>query len=79
MKQKQRNNVKWNNIPKDKDGFFNECSDLYDRLPIIVAEVTNEDVCLHYIDAENWHDTLADLSRSRFKYYIQVEPLTTEK
>ena len=70
--------AKWNKIPKDKDGFFDEESDLYDRLPIIITEELDDYVVLHYIDEDNWFDTLSDLSRQRFAYYIEVEPIKYE-
>lgn len=65
--------VIWKEIPKDKDGFFDENSDLYDRLPIIITEEFGD--CLYYIDEENWHETLADLSRQSFVHYIEVREL----
>jgi hypothetical protein len=66
--------VTWKEIPKDKDGFFDEESDLYERLPIVLAEQYDDGTLfLHYIDTDNWHETLSDLSRQRFRYYIEVE------
>ena len=70
--------AKWRKIPKDKHGFFDEESDLYDKLTIIITEKLDEYVTLHYIDEENWHDTLPDLNRQRFAYYIEVEPFKYE-
>ena len=51
--------MEWKKIPKDKNGFFDEESDLYDNLPIIVTE-HHEGMypTLHYIDNDNWHETL---------------------
>lgn len=68
--------MEWKKIPKDKDGFFDEESDLYDNLPIIVTE-HHKDLypTLHYIDKDNWHDTLSDLSRCRFKYYCKCNEI----
>ena len=66
----------WNKIPKDKHGFFDDNSELYEQLPIIIVEMfEDKSTNFYYIDKENWHDTLADLSRPRFKYYIKVEPI----
>jgi hypothetical protein len=66
--------VTWKEIPKDKHGFFDEESDLYERLPIVLAEQYDDGTLfLHYIDTDNWHETLSDLSRQRFRYYIEVE------
>ena len=67
--------VIWKEIPKDKDGFFDENSDLYDRLPIIITEEFKDFINLYYIDKENWHETVADLSRQRFVHYIEVREL----
>ena len=72
--------AEWNTIPKDKYGFFDEDSDLYEQLPIIIVEMFEDNSTnFYYIDEENWHDTLADLSRQRFKYYIKVEELMEDK
>lgn len=69
--------MKWKTIPKDKDGFFDEDSALYEQLPIIIAETYGDgSLYLHYVDEDNWDDTVADLSRQRFKYYINVEPIS---
>lgn len=70
--------VIWKEIPKDKDGFFDENSDLYDRLPIIITEEFKDFINLYYIDKENWHETIADLSRQRFVRYIEVRELITK-
>lgn len=70
--------VTWKEIPKDKDGFFDENSDLYDRLPIIITEEFKDFINLYYIDKENWHETIADLSRQRFVHYIEVRELKTK-
>ena len=71
---KQQMITKWQEIPKDKHGFFDEESDLYERLPIVLAEQYDDGTLfLHYIDTDNWHETLSDLSRQRFRYYIEVE------
>ncbi len=70
--------VIWKEIPKDKDGFFDDNSDLYDRLPIIITEEFKDFINLYYIDKENWHETLADLSRQRFVHYIEVRELKTK-
>ena len=70
--------VIWKEIPKDKDGFFDENSDLYDRLPIIITEEFKDFINLYYIDKENWHETVADLSRQRFVHYIEVRELKTK-
>lgn len=68
--------AKWKVIPKDRYGFFDEESDLYKRLPIILAEIYDDGIMFtHYVDTDNWHDTIADLSRERFKYYIEVEQI----
>lgn len=71
--------LSWNKIPKDKDGFFDEESNLYEQLPILITERKDECFYTHYIDEENWHDTVADLSRQRFEYYIRVEALNYGK
>ena len=64
--------TKWKQIPKDKDGFFDDESDLYEKLPIIISEEYDGDIITHYIDEENWYDTISDLSKERYKYYIEV-------
>lgn len=61
----------WKEIPKDKYGFFDEESDLYERLPIIITDTED----FYYVDEENWYDTLSDLSKERFMYYIEVEQI----
>ena len=70
--------VIWKEIPKDKDGFFDDNSDLYDRLPIIITEEFKDFINLYYIDKENWHETVADFSRQRFVHYIEVRELKTK-
>ena len=62
----------WRLIPKDKDGFFDETSDLYDKLPIIVAVVDEDDEYpeLYYIDKDCWVDFLSDFNNPKFKYYM---------
>lgn len=66
--------AKWKDIPKDSYGFFDEESDLYKRLPIIVSEIYDDGfMSLYYVDEENWTDIISDLSKERFKYYIEVE------
>lgn len=40
----------WKPIPKDKDGFFDEESNLYNELPIIVAEIEEDYPSLFYVD-----------------------------
>lgn len=63
--------VEWKPIPKDKDGFFDERSNLYDELPIIVAETWYGEISeLFYVDKESWFDYVADLSRPSVKYYL---------
>ena len=61
----------WEEISKDRYGFFNEESDLYERLPIIITDTVD----FYYVDKDNWYDTLSDLSKERFKYYIEVEQI----
>ena len=60
----------WTPIPKDKDGFFNENCDMYEKLPIIVVEMFDSIPYFHYVDKDNWMDSVADLSRQRYKYYL---------
>lgn len=69
----------WKKIKKDKDGFFDEESGLYEELPIIVAEVAEyEQPIMHYVDEEAWFDIVADLSRARYKYYMKCEPCPSD-
>ena len=66
----------WKLIPKDKDGFFDDDSNLYEQLPIVVASIEEGLYpMLEYIDQENWAESYSDLSKERYKYYIQVEPI----
>lgn len=68
--------AKWQPIPKDKDGFFDNDSNLYDQLPIVVASIVEGLYpMLEYIDQENWAESYSDLNKERYKYYIQVEPI----
>ena len=70
--------AKWKQIPKDKDGFFDDDSDLYEQLPIVVAYIEEGLYpMLEYIDKNNWLDSYSDLNKERYKYYIQVEPIET--
>lgn len=68
--------ARWQQIPKDKDGFFDDESDLYEQLPIVAASI--EDglyPMLEYIDKDNWSEAYSDLNKERYKYYTQVEPI----
>lgn len=68
--------AKWLPIPKDKYGFFDDESDLYEQLPIVVASIEEGLYpMLEYIDKDNWSEAYSDLSKERYKYYIQVEPI----
>lgn len=68
--------AKWLPIPKDKDGFFDNDSDLYEQLPIVVAAIVEGLYpMLEYIDKDNWAESYSDLNKERYKYYIQVEPI----
>lgn len=70
--------AEWKLIPKDKDGFFDETSDLYEQLPIVVAYIEEGLYpMLEYIDKNNWLDACSDLNKEQYKYYAQVEPLET--
>lgn len=65
--------VEVHEIPKDKDGFFDENSDLYNQLPILVF---CEDKIEPYIcDWENWGDCLSDFNKERYKYYIKLNEI----
>ena len=68
--------ARWQLIPKDKDGFFDDDSDLYEQLPIVVASI-EEDLypILEYIDQDNWEEAYSDLNKERYKYYIRVETI----
>ena len=67
-------------IPKDKHGFFDEDSDLYEQLPIYVLEMYEGLVyAVHYVDEENWIDSVADFSRPRFKYYMKATPIKEDE
>ena len=68
--------AKWQPIPKDKDGFFDDDSNLYEQLPIVVAYIEEGLYpMLEYIDKDNWLDACSDLSKERYKYYTQVETI----
>lgn len=68
--------AKWLPIPKDKDGFFDNDSDLYEQLPIVVAAIVEGLYpMLEYIDKDNWAESYSDLNKERYKYYTQVEPI----
>ena len=68
--------ARWQLIPKDKDGFFDDDSDLYEQLPIVVASIEEGLYpILEYIDQENWAESYSDLNKERYKYYTQVEPI----
>ena len=66
--------AKWQPIPKDKDGFFDDDSNLYEQLPIVVASI-EEDLypMLEYIDQDNWSEAYSDLNKESYKYYTRVE------
>lgn len=63
---------------KGQGWIFDENSDLYDRLSIIITEEFKDFINTYYIDKENWHETVADLSRQRFVHYIEVRELKTK-
>lgn len=67
----------WQEIPKDKHGFYDDLKkNLYDELPIIVC--CNHDgmyPILEYIDKDNWADSVSDLSKPKYHYYMKVQPL----
>jgi hypothetical protein len=66
----------WKLIPKDKDGFFDDDSNLYEQLPIVVASIEEGLYpMLEYIDKDNWAESYSDLNKERYKYYTQVEPI----
>ena len=68
--------AKWIPIPKDKDGFFDDDSNLYEQLPIVVASIEEGLYpMLEYIDKDNWAESYSDLNKERYKYYTQVEPI----
>lgn len=68
--------AKWQPIPKDKDGFLDNDSNLYEQLPIVVASIVEGLYpMLEYINQENWAESYSDLNKERCKYYIQVEPI----
>lgn len=69
--------MEWKRIPKDKFGFFEDNGTMCAELPIIVAEEYDEDMypILHYVDEENWWDSLSDFSRSSYKYYLPIPKL----
>lgn len=68
--------ARWQPIPKDKDGLFDDDSNLYEQLPIVVASIEEGLYpMLEYIDQENWAESYSDLNKERYKYYIQVEPI----
>lgn len=68
----------WKLIPKDKDGFLDDDSNLYEQLPIVVASIEEGLYpMLEYIDKDNWLYSCSDLNKERYKYYIQVEPIET--
>ena len=78
-----QSNNEWKPIPKDKSGFFDETSDLYDELPIIImyvyGDVHDEDTIMYYIDEGNWHDTLSDFSNPHCKLYMPCGKIPTEE
>lgn len=60
-------------IPKDKDGFFDENSDLYEQLPILVFDNDKGSVELAYYG--NWGDWLSDFNKSMYKHYIKLNEI----
>lgn len=68
--------AKWQPIPKDKYGFFDETSDLYEQLPIVVASIEEGLYpILEYIDHDNWAESCSDLNKESYKYYTCVEQI----
>lgn len=70
---------KWKEIPKDEYGFFDDDSDLYEKLPIIVAEIDDGIIFCHYVNQDNWHDIVSDFSKESFKFYTEVEHINEEE
>ena len=64
-------------IPKDKYGFFDEDSDLYQQLPILLFDGNEIDPCV--IDEVNYCDTLSCLNKSRYKHYIKLSEIKLVK
>lgn len=72
--------ARWQLIPKDKDGFFDDDSDLYEQLPIVVASIEEGFYpVLEYIDQDNWLDACCDLNKSNYEYYIRVETIEGDR
>ena len=68
--------AEWKLIPKDKHGFFDDDSNLYEQLPIVVASIEEGLYpMLEYIDQENWAESCSDLNKESYKYYTCVEPI----
>ena len=67
----------WKAIPKDKYGLFEDDGTMYADLPIIVYEEdkANESFYIHYVDEENWQESVADFNRERFRYYLPCPPV----
>ena len=61
-------------IPKDKDGFWDEQNDtMFDSLPILVFNEYNG--WGEIIDKDNWGDWLDYFNISMYKHYIKIKEI----
>lgn len=68
----------WQKIPKDKDGFYDDLQkNLYNELPIIVMNKYDDGLypSFEYICKDNWCDTVSDLSKPSYQYYMKVQEI----
>lgn len=65
-------------IPKDKDGFFEDTNDdMFKSLPILVFCEDKIEPCI--CDLDNWGDWLSDFNKERYKHYIKVNEIKLPK
>lgn len=69
--------VEIHKIPKDKHGFFDEDSDFYQQLPVLLFDGNEIDPCV--IDEINYCDALNCLTQNRYQYYIKLSEIKLVK
>ena len=64
-------------IPKDKDGLFEDDGTMHNDLPIVVMSICDGMYpTLEYVDEDNWGDAVADFSKENYKFYFPFYKLT---
>ena len=66
--------VEVHDIPKDKDGFWEDPNDeMFKSLPILVFDENEIEPCI--CDIDNFSDWTSDFSKERYKHYIKLSDM----